>query len=758
MAVIVPSINGHIQNHLTRSLERILEEANLSGELKLSNRKLKDFPKAKDKYNLSDTVVADLSKNRFSELPEEVTNFHFLERLQCYHNAIRFIPDSVCSLQCLNFLDLSRNQLTTLPREICLLPIQILLVSNNRLSSLPDDLYKMSNLTELDASCNQITHFPPRMGDLKSLQSLVLRSNLLLAVPIEVTYLRLMRLDLRANRIGSLPIEIREMDSLIDLLVEENPLTSPPASLCKRGRVHIFKYLETEALKSGCKTGGGTLSRRSRKGGAGSPGPAHLASRLKQKRQNVDSGYSTSSDGCEKRWSQEITGDEKPWPTTPILGRIADQIGPKSAISTPSTISPAPPEIVEEDFSKNELDGQRNIRDYHSVRLSPCTDPIPNGNMSEVKIQTYREYKEALRQQRAHDVPSIYRTKDQDDQNYTKTEPNTPTHHPLPSMASSKSDPTPLNSAFGSPKHVFDDTPNTRKPVQKVPPSRNTSFSPTGHGYTNGNSLDANKTRLMDGYVKPRSPVKGSTGIMTHDNVPISSSSSPVIMNGKNSSPKLSPCLYTSISTTPKGGNGMKSQRNISWNSTTAGSGEKMTFTMRREIDKAREETDLINQLRNIIESRLKMALPEDLAAALTDGVVLCHLANHIKPRSVASIHVPSPAVPKLTMARCRRNVDNFIDACRKIGVDEGRLCNALDVTEGLNGRGLPRVLDTLEELCRLQEPLPKDNEDTEDDAGFVRQPPMWWDTILSLILLSVFASTVAFLVTFPPPNYNYKN
>lgn len=46
-----------------------------------------------------------------------------------------------------------------------------------------------------------------------------------------------------------------------------------------------------------------------------------------------------------------------------------------------------------------------------------------------------------------------------------------------------------------------------------------------------------------------------------------------------------------------------------------------------------------------IIETRLKMALPNDLASSLTDGVVLCHLANHIKPRSVASIHVPSPAV-----------------------------------------------------------------------------------------------------------------
>lgn len=39
------------------------------------------------------------------------------------------------------------------------------------------------------------------------------------------------------------------------------------------------------------------------------------------------------------------------------------------------------------------------------------------------------------------------------------------------------------------------------------------------------------------------------------------------------------------------------------------------------------------------------MSLPEDMGPALMDGVVLCHLANHVRPRSVASIHVPSPAV-----------------------------------------------------------------------------------------------------------------
>ena len=39
------------------------------------------------------------------------------------------------------------------------------------------------------------------------------------------------------------------------------------------------------------------------------------------------------------------------------------------------------------------------------------------------------------------------------------------------------------------------------------------------------------------------------------------------------------------------------------------------------------------------------MSLGDDLPSSLTDGVVLCHIANHVSPRAVSSIHVPSPAV-----------------------------------------------------------------------------------------------------------------
>uniref|UniRef100_A0A3Q0RSW8 Leucine rich repeats and calponin homology domain containing 2 n=1 Tax=Amphilophus citrinellus TaxID=61819 RepID=A0A3Q0RSW8_AMPCI len=123
------------------------------------------------------------------------------------------------------------------------------------------------------------------------------------------------------------------------------------------------------------------------------------------------------------------------------------------------------------------------------------------------------------------------------------------------------------------------------------------------------------------------------------------------------------------------------------------------SFTMRRKMEHLREEMEQIGLLRQNIESRLKVLLPDDVGAALMDGVVLCHLANHICPRSVASIHVPSPAVPKLSMAKCRRNVENFLDACKKLGVPQDKLCLPHHILEE---RGLVKVGVTVQALLEL--------------------------------------------------------
>merc|ERR1719373_1523648 len=121
-------------------------------------------------------------------------------------------------------------------------------------------------------------------------------------------------------------------------------------------------------------------------------------------------------------------------------------------------------------------------------------------------------------------------------------------------------------------------------------------------------------------------------------------------------------------------------------------------LTRRAEVEKSATADAHINQLRLEIESRLRISLPEDISASLADGVILCHVANHVRPRAVPSIHVPSPSVPKLNTAKCRRNVENFLLACRKIGVREDLICSPSDILEPRK-QGSVRVAISVSEL-----------------------------------------------------------
>ncbi|EDO40663.1 predicted protein [Nematostella vectensis] len=112
--------------------------------------------------------------------------------------------------------------------------------------------------------------------------------------------------------------------------------------------------------------------------------------------------------------------------------------------------------------------------------------------------------------------------------------------------------------------------------------------------------------------------------------------------------------------------------------------------------DSAREEFEKLEELREAIESRLKVTLPDDLPASLADGVVLCHLVNSAYKGTIPSIHIPSAGVPKLTMTKCMKNVDYFLEACKKLGVDRELLCSSADI---LQEKSPQRVCATVQAL-----------------------------------------------------------
>ena len=112
-----------------------------------------------------------------------------------------------------------------------------------------------------------------------------------------------------------------------------------------------------------------------------------------------------------------------------------------------------------------------------------------------------------------------------------------------------------------------------------------------------------------------------------------------------------------------------------------------------------RDDVQIIRSMRSQLETRLKIQLPDspvELSKSLADGVILCHLINHLRPRAVPTIHVPSATSPKLTYAKCARNVENFLEACRKLGVSKDDLCAQNIVLEGKSVTQIARTVDAL--------------------------------------------------------------
>ncbi|XP_057388852.1 leucine-rich repeat and calponin homology domain-containing protein 1 isoform X4 [Balaenoptera acutorostrata] len=602
---------------LNRALERALEEAANSGGLNLSARKLKEFPRtAAPAHDLSDTVQADLSKNRLVEVPMELCHFVSLEILNLYHNCIRVIPEAIINLQMLTYLNLSRNQLSALPACLCGLPLKVFIASNNKLGSLPEEIGQLKQLMELDVSCNEITALPQQIGQLKSLRELNVRRNYLKVLPQELVDLPLVKFDFSCNKVLVIPICFREMKQLQVLLLENNPLQSPPAQICTKGKVHIFKYLSIQAcqIKTTDSLYLHTMER------------PHLHQHVEDSKKDSDSGV--GSDNGDKRLSATEPSDEDTVSLNVPMSNIMEEEQIKE--DSCHRLSPVKGEFHQEFQPAPSLVSDNENSGEERDQFSHGTDVLHSEFINYIKERT-EACEELLRIEEDAHWPSegiISSSKDQD-----------------------------MNIAM---------IEQLREAVDLLQDPNRLSTDITERSVVNFYPVDsAEDLELQDSALNGQIQLETSPECEVQNDLTLQSNGSEYSPNEmRENSPAISP---TNASTALFGLKPrsvfLRPQRNLE--------SIDPQFTIRRKMEQLREEKELVEQLRESIEMRLKVSLHEDLGAALMDGVVLCHLVNHIRPRSVASIHVPSPAVPKLSMAKCRRNVENFLEACRKLGVPE---------------------------------------------------------------------------------------
>ncbi|NXY18563.1 LRCH1 protein, partial [Atrichornis clamosus] len=651
-----------LQAPLNRGLERALEEAAHSGGLNLSGRKLKEFPRSAAglSHDLSDTVRADLSKNRLTEVPTELCHFVSLETLNLYHNCIKIIPDAIVNLQMLTYLNLSRNQLSSLPACLCGLPLKVLIASNNKLGSLPEEIGQLKQLMELDVSCNEITALPQQIGQLKSLKELNVRRNYLEVLPQELVQLPLVKFDFSCNKVLVIPICFRKMVQLQVLLLENNPLQSPPAQICTKGKVHIFKYLTVQACQ--IKTADSLYLNAIE--------PQHLPQPVEESKKDSDSGV--GSDNGDKRLSATEPSDE-------------DTI----SFNVPMS------DIVEEDHIIKEDSGHHaNSRkvEFHqgSSHLIVNDKSRETGNQFDESDTLTTEFMSYIKASLAAECDELLRIEED-------------TQWQADEIINLSEEQTIDIAMIEQLREAVDLLQDSNRLSMDISESFSVNLYPMEQAIVlefqestvNCNDLIVWNTSGQTSHNenKDKSPTMSPT---TNTTIPFG-------LKPRSADPSLSfpPISFNTLTQA-------QTWDNFSYSIPSEGDSDNVflrpqrnlesidpQFTIRRKMEQMREERELVEQLRENIETRLKICLPEDLGSALMDGVVLCHLVNHVRPRSVGSIHVPSPAVPKLSMAKCRRNVENFLDACRKLGIPEADLCSPYDILQS-DIRHIRKTVDTL--------------------------------------------------------------
>ncbi len=177
-------------------------------------------------FKLKGLNFLEISRTSLSSMPDDLKNLENLTNLVLCGNKLSEISESLTCLSKLKLLDVSRNVLTVLPGLEKLTALQTLNVSGNRLSEFPD-ISSLAQLHVLDISHNALSALPAGISSesLSLLGQVFANGNEITEIPADLTNLQSLRtLDVSDNKLVAIPAELGDCSKMKDLKFGGNKL------------------------------------------------------------------------------------------------------------------------------------------------------------------------------------------------------------------------------------------------------------------------------------------------------------------------------------------------------------------------------------------------------------------------------------------------------------------------------------------------------------------------------------------------------
>ncbi|VDL93823.1 unnamed protein product [Schistocephalus solidus] len=177
-------------------------------------------------FSLKQLNFLEISRSGVSTLPEDIQNLSDLTKLSLQHNVLTQIPVGLGNVYNLRFLDLSFNNISNLPENLFdkLNHLESLALDSNELQSLPP-LKGLVELHVLSVSSNKLSVIPETLSGCSKLMNIDFSRNVLTSLPTDLNKLtNLHRLNVCDNKLTEIPSTLGECRKLRECLLERNPL------------------------------------------------------------------------------------------------------------------------------------------------------------------------------------------------------------------------------------------------------------------------------------------------------------------------------------------------------------------------------------------------------------------------------------------------------------------------------------------------------------------------------------------------------